>query len=138
MRKDIVVTTPKTQMEAAAREAQEAREVIDAGGECWYFRNLRTRPKHFLEGGRVFYVENGWVRGFAKCFALTEHPKGRRDETTGEKYGPGVYANMDAQSWRWIEPLPMRGFQGWRYWREPEERVAVIGNWRDPKPPVPG
>lgn len=124
-------------MLSAAREAKEARETIEAGGESWYFRNLVRRPKHFHEGGRVFYVEDGWARGYAHCFALTEDPAGKVCATTGREFGPGVYACMDALTWCWIAPIAMQGCQGWRYWRVPEERVAVVGHWRDEKPPVP-
>lgn len=136
--KDIVVTTPKTRMEAAAREAKEARETIQAGGESWYFRNLgKGKPKHFFEGGRVYYVEDGWVRGFAKCFALTPDPKGKTCVTTGQRFKPGWYACMDPKSWTWILPIEMEGFQGWRYWKVHPRKISPAGGWLAPKPDVP-
>ena len=59
--KDIIVTTPKSEMDNAAKEAADC---IRSGGG-YYFRRLPTLPKEFGLGSKVFYVENGYIRGYA-------------------------------------------------------------------------
>lgn len=129
---DIIVTTPKSRMKEAAREAAEAREEIDTGGEAWYFRNVgRAR---IAPGERIYYVEDGYVRGYAVVAWVGEENELTCD-TTGRRFGPGRYAMMDARSWVWIDPIPMRGFQGWRY-VDPFMPLVVFeaGTWCDDKP----
>jgi len=67
---DIIVTTPKSQMENAKKEA---RECIEAGGGV-YFRRLASRPVQLKIGERVFYVEDGYVRGFAIVDRILSRP----------------------------------------------------------------
>ena len=139
--RDIIVTTPQTASESAAREAEEARACIEEGGESWYFRHLgRGRPRDLEEGGRVYYVEGGFIWGFATVAAITQDP-GMVCDTTGREFGPGWYAVMDAQSWRWIDPIWWgKGFQGWRYadgYINPAFPPRPVGGWRDPRPEAP-
>ena len=128
--RNFVVTTPKSEMLNAAREAEACRQ---AGGG-FYFRVFRNcRPDGLDRGSKIFYVEDGYVRGFAVISDIT-----RRNftcEVTGQPSGFGWYAIMPADSWRWIKPIPMKGFQGWRYWGGVFE---VIGAWLDPKPELDG
>lgn len=132
--RDIIVTTPQACAEAAALEAAESIQCIQEGGEAWYFRNLGLHaPRDLEEGDRCFYVEEGYVRGFATVSAITWSPS-EICQTTGRHFGQGVYACMDARSWKWIEPIPMRGFQGYRYSRLAEQEIVVVGRWLDPKP----
>jgi len=125
---DIIVTTPKNQMTVAA---DEANQCITAGGG-FYFRTFRSRPAGLVVGTRIFYVEDGYVRGYA---VVQEIVAGRRMVcgTTGRDWGEGYHAIMPADSWTWIKPIPMKGFQGWRYFVEP---VEDAGGWLDPKPAV--
>ena len=123
---DIVVTTPKSEMLNAAAEAAQC--LRDEGG--YYFRAFQRLPTNVQSGCRVYYVENGAVRGFA----LVERIEAGRFkcETTGRCWS-GWNLLMRADSWKWIEPIPMRGFQGWRYWDGPAQ-PKVIGGWKEPKP----
>ena len=128
---DIIVTTPKSQMDTAAQEAEN----VKASGGGFYFRNLGQHcPRDLEEGDRIFYVEDGFVRGFAIITWVTETP-GLVCDTTGRQFGPGWYAISDAESWKWIRPIPMQGFQGWRYF-DALDSLEVIGDWLDPKPAV--
>jgi hypothetical protein len=43
---------------------------------------------------------------------------------------------MDATTWKWIEPIPMNGFRGWRYCKLGWEDIKVIGDWLDDKPEI--
>ena len=139
---DIVVTTPNTARERAAREGKEARACVEAGGEAWYVRDLGPdRPRRLGEGDRVYYVEGRFVRGFATVAAVTQDPE-TTCGATGREFGPSWYAVMDARSWRWVEPVYVgAGFQGWRYadgFLDVAGGVEVVGGWRDPRPdPTP-
>ncbi len=125
----ILVTTPKNQMGVAA---QEARECIASGGGS-YFRRFTRRPRKLHEGTRIFYVEDGYVRGFATVSEVLDSD-GMECETTGRVWAPGFYAVMPAHSWTWIEPLSCKGFQGWRYFDD--SKVEIVGDWLDPKPRI--
>lgn len=130
----IVVTTPKSQMENAAEEAQRC---IQCGGG-FYHRYFGKKPKGLKERSRMFYVEDGYVRGFGTIFAMVDSGP-LRCEITGKEWGAGWYALMPAQTWRWIEPIKCKGFQGFRYFSKlfPEiKEVKVVGGWKDPKPEV--
>ena len=152
---DIIVTTPRGEM---ANAAQEAADCITAGGGE-YFRRLPSRqvPSLLAPGDRCYYVEDGYVRGFAVISRVVARSGYERCETTGRTWPPGLYIYMDARSWRWIKPIPMKGFQGFRYAAlllyvpDPADAVADIimqtkpvvyerGGWLDPRPatPVPG
>jgi len=132
--KDIIVTTPKSQMANAAQEAEECK----AANGGYYFRRLPTYPfKLKPKGGRVFYVEDGYIRGYAvTCDLFRNEHESWTCETTGITYPPGVFVVMTATSWTWIDPIPMKGFQGWRYLHIPKSKIHVVGYWRDPKPEV--
>jgi hypothetical protein len=149
---DIIVTTPRSQMQVAAREAADC--IRHGGGQ--YFRRFHSTayPQRLGVGDRVYYVEDGYVRGFAVVCRTLHSPDCRACDSTGRKWSQGFFVFMDAASWRWISPIPMKGFQGFRYARSAEgsnpnviERftadgeqevawVEIIGGWRDPKPEV--
>jgi hypothetical protein len=154
---DIIVTTPKTEMANAAREAAD---VLAAGGGEYFRRfSLRCYPAQINNGNRVYYVEDGYIRGFGIVSETLYCGDGMQCDTTGRRrWSPGFYVFMDATSWRWIKPIAMRGFQGFRYTGRsygpvahgeaagPADwltlggsiyRITIVGNWRDPKPAVP-
>ena len=127
---DIIVTTPKSQI---ANAAQEAADCIKAGGGE-YFRKL-PRTCYVTRGDRVYYVEDGYVRGFAVVSRIEWG--NRLCETTGRHWPDGMYVVMDATSWQWIEPIPMRGFQSYHHADFKPGQVRVVGGWMDPRPAVP-
>lgn len=143
---DIIVTTPKSQMANAAREADDC--LAAGGGE--YFRRFagHCHPKIGV-GERVYYVEDGFVRGFA-LVSRTFFSTGETCDTTGRRWAGGFYVFMDASSWQWITPIAMIGFQGYQYattefpdacmprlyLRGHWHKLEIVGGWRDPKPEV--
>lgn len=142
---DIIVTTPKSQI---ANAAQEAADCIAEGGGV-YFRRFSGGVPNINVGERVFYIEDGFVRGYAIVCRVANVPHTMQCDTTGRWYDPGFYVFMRADSWRWIHPIPMRGTPGFRYARRPgqnpnvlapfpdEDRFAYIcdiGGWLDGKP----
>lgn len=129
---DIIVTTPKSQMQAAAREADDVKR---AGGG-YYFRRFSAPIRNLGPGSRVYYVEDGYVRGYAKVVHTDYFAHGRVCATTGRWWEPGFYITMDATTWAWVNPYPMVGFQGWRLALPVIQNLPVIGDWLDTKPPV--
>ncbi len=97
------------------------------------FSNLSfpARPAGLGEGSRIYYVQDGYVRGYGVVSEIVVG--GMECATTGKDWGQGYHAVIPADSWTWINPLPMKGFQGWRYFVEPTED---LGGWRDPMPEV--
>lgn len=137
---DLIVTTPKRDIALAAREAAG---IIAAGGGS-YFRLLSRRvvKVNAGNGDRMFYVEDGFIRGFANIIKIRFSRDGRGVSgvgevcsTTGVNWGIGTFAIMDAATWQWVLPVPCRGFQGWRYFYRFAEMV-VVGDWRSPRPPI--
>jgi hypothetical protein len=123
---DIIVTTPKNRMAEAAREAEE----VKAAGGGYYYRDYRNyRCPKIGKGERVYYVEDGYIRGF--CLV---------HEIIRSRYERGYErVVMDAATWVWIEPIPMKGFQGFRYAEKAGIRrdiVREVGNWSIPKPKI--
>lgn len=145
---DIIVTTPKGQMANAAAEAADC--IRNGGGE--YFRRFHPTayPRQIAVGSRVYYVEDRFIRGFAVVSLLLHSPAGMTCDTTGRVWSQGFYVFMDATSWQWVCPIPMRGFQGFRYveWGGGDDSrnnivsgmggftgpLEIVGNWRDPRP----
>lgn len=129
---DLLVTTPKKEIENAAAEASQV--VSDGFGT--YFRFLgRNRPANCICGDRIYYVENGFITGFC----IIESFKRRfnqRCETTKRNWPNGWYVYMDATTWQWIEPIPYKGFQKWRYFNEGVygHLVEIVGDYKQPKP----
>jgi hypothetical protein len=126
---DIIVTTPKSLSEDAKHEADM---VLKKGGGV-YFRVLKRKPKKLNRGDRVFYVEDGFVRGFCKVFDVRQVEE-QVCSTTKRVFSGGWCLFMDATTWSWIRPIPMKGFQGYRYSQIPEEEINIIGTWKDKKP----
>lgn len=127
---DIIVTTPLTRMTYAAQEAKNC--IAEGGGE--YFRNLGKRiPKDIKVGDRIFYVEAGAVRGYCLISSF-KYKYSEECATTGEIYTEGFYVYADATTWKWISPIPFKGFQGWRYSVLIEKQIKVLGDWLQPRP----
>jgi len=142
---DIIVTTPKSRMKEAAQEAEDCKR---AGGGHYFRRFSRNRAVDVSD--RIYYVEDGYVRGFGLVDKVREH-EALTCDTTGREWPAGWYAFMDAMSWKWIAPIRMKGFQGYRlaggYPRSGQgvthrgdERpvVKIVGGWLDPKPGLNG
>lgn len=132
---DIIVTTP---IKSIGDAELEALKCIKEGGG-FYFRVLSTIPKNLNNKSRIFYVEDGYIRGFSKIHAIRYEDKETRPimvcETTDKSYRGAVCLFMDSKDWTWIRPIRKRGFQGWRYFVPPDD-MEVVGNWLDPKPEV--
>lgn len=127
---DIIVTTPKGQMKNAAQEAED----VKAHGAGFYFRDLATRPQQLAVGERVYYVEDGYVRGFAIVHSIEDVTAAKQCDTTGIIYQGNTRIHMDATSWCWIKPIKMAGFQSWRYAKFTPHQIQIVGGWKDKRP----
>ena len=133
---DIIVTTPKSEIQTAKEEADEC---IKLGGG-YYFRKFSRKPKGLATGSKIYYVEDGYLRGFGTVASVVTGIK--KCEMTGRtwegKDGKDSYfAIIPACTWKWIEPILMKGFQGFKYIDvETENKVKVVGNWLSSKPEI--
>lgn len=112
--------------------AEEARQCTEAGGGT-YFRFFRIKFKRLQTGSRIFYIEDGHIRGFAFVTGII-HSKQLRCDVTGKRWGEGWYAIMPADSWKWIKPIARKGFMGHQAMIQIAKKVQVIGGWLDEKP----
>ena len=124
--KNLIVTTPKSEMENSAKEAQAC---INSGGGC-YFRKFIRKPKELESGSKIYYVEDGYIRGFGVVASVEQNQK--RCDVTGRDWGEAYFAIIPACTWTWIKPVSMNGFQGYRYFDDSD--IEVAGGWLDPKP----
>lgn len=127
---DILVTTLKSLSNESASEA--AKCIREGGG--YYFRALSSKPKDAGVGSKVFFVENGYIRGYAVISAFYDKCE-RVCEETGKSWKGKCFVVMPVSSWHWIKPIPHKGFQGFRYFKDSND-LQVIGNWTDPMPEV--
>lgn len=127
---DIIVATPKSEMANAAREAENC--IRDGGG--YYFRRFNGHPCNLTVGEKIFYVENGFITGYATVQSCGWLNNGQVCQTTGKTYPAGWYAFMPAASWIWIKPIIMKGFQGYRRALIGLALQTPVGGWKDPKP----
>ena len=134
---DIIVTTPKREMANAAREAEDCRR---AGGGEYFRRFPQNHAPHIVPGGRVFYVEDGYIRGSAEVVRVHATNGRMPCATTGRLWPAGFYVFLDAKTWQWIRPIPMKGFRGFCYTIRMFGHVKplILGGWLDPKPKVEG
>lgn len=127
--KHIIVTTPKSEMDNSAKEAEKC---IEEGGG-YYFRSLSSLPKDMVIGeSRIYFVEDGFIRGFGIVIGFTDGDS-KVCDTTNREWKGKCFAWTPASSWQWIKPIPCKGFQGWRYFNED---VEVVGGWKDAKPKI--
>ncbi len=81
---DIIVTTPKSEM---AHAAQEAADVLAAGGGLYFRRFLRSyRPRDVRPGSWVYYVEDGYLRGRCQVVSAFDSRTGLACGTTGRQW----------------------------------------------------
>ena len=122
---DLVITMPEA----------VGRDVLASPDDRYFFhRTGRGRLKYHDVGGRVFFVFSGHLRGFGRTHAIRRLR--RTVSLDGKCFQPGWYLRIYPESWRWIVPLPMRGFQGFRYSRFDEADVHIVGDFTDPQPDI--
>lgn len=118
VKRDIVVTWPKSR--PLSSYLDELLKAYAQGLEINYrvsrlpqldFAAWEERP------GRCYMVHDGAVRGYNEINRFT-HRSDVRDPISGELMRPGYYIVRDPR-WIPITPIPMAGFQGWRWFERP-------------------
>lgn len=128
---DIIVTTPKKEIGTAALEAEMAKASTN---RTRYFRVLKSYPQLLNIGDRIYYVEDGHITGFCVVEEIMRKNHEQCD-TTKRIYRGGATVYMRADSWKWIKPIPMQGFRGYRYF-DGQDKIEVVGGWLDPRPKI--
>ena len=119
---DIIITMPEPIV----------RQVLNEPSDRFFFYRTGGRPRWHAVGDRVFFVFAGFVRGFGRTHSIKK--LGRTVSLDGKVFRPGWYLTIYPDSWRWTVPIPMRGFQGFRYSVLHDDQVEVVGTWRDGQP----
>ncbi len=108
---DLVITWPKT------RPLDSYLEECEKAAEAGFVVNYRVANRPDVEiGDRCYVVYDGAVRGWQVIYGCWWRDD-VTDPTTGRLMKPGYYVVRDP-AWNPIEPIPMKGFQGFRYFRE--------------------
>lgn len=114
---DIIVTTPKSEHETAQAEAESVKNDPDA----FWFRTLRGKPDVEV-GDRVYYVDRGMIRGYGIIFDIET---GEMEDDAHDCAWNGTH--LKQKEWVWLKkPVPMRGFQGFRYVRDGPLHDALL------------
>lgn len=117
MKRDVVITWPKT---------KRLDDYLRACTGAWMRHediNYRiSKPPHFEFGafaerpGRVYIVHDGFVRGYHELKFVIYRDDHEVLSTEGKGYWPAGWYLVRNPEWNEVDPVPMRGFQGWRYY----------------------
>lgn len=103
---NILVTTPKSEIKNARKEAADVEE---HGGH--WFRTFKVLPK-VGPGDLIYFVEDGAIRGYGVVFGI----KGDQTITCATTGRQWTGHHVLYRAWRWLQkPVPYKGFQGYRY-----------------------
>lgn len=120
---DIVVTWPKTRVFEsylkALREARMSGQLINyrvAHRPVWKFGALADRS------ARCYRVHTGLVRGWVTIVYAMRRDEGEVQRVGTDEFWPAGDYIVCNSAWHPIDPIPMKGFQGWRWFDENEAR----------------
>lgn len=124
MPKDIVITWPKKRsLNSYLVELENA----ERDGCVINFR-VPTLPKGKAE--RCYVVHDGAIRGYNLIVSIERQENYMvLDPLTGEYWPSGNYI-VRWPKWHDIEPIPMKGFQGYRYIERPKKPIPK-GCWEE-------
>lgn len=106
--RDIVVTWPKGRtLESYVTELKKA----ERAGLVINYR-VANLPRELPS--RCYMVHDGFVRGYTTVIEMGERDD-VRDPLSREFMRPGLYIVRRPRWFPLAEDIPMRGFQGWRY-----------------------
>ena len=111
---DVLITIPKkVTWEIWLKECEDVAKNPDA---TLNYRVARM-PKGITSGKtKCFVVYDGFIRGYHEVHDVTCRD-GFTCHTTGKEWKAGYYL-IRKGSFHPIEPIPHKGFQGWRYFNE--------------------
>ncbi len=126
---DIIVTTPKKEIENSNEEGKWAEK----NGGHW-FRVFHFKPDINI-GDRIYFVMNGFIVGYG---ILMHSPyqtiDGETCDVTERVWGKDGDWVLEYNDWHWLDnQIEFKGFEGIRYvFKLPEEmRNRIIGEVSD-------
>ena len=81
----------------------------------FYYWRLNKTPKRISHSGRIYFAVKGYIRGY---FLI-------RDVDDSD----GCDIEFDSESWKDIEPIKTKSFQGFKY----SDKVPELNSERKPK-----
>jgi hypothetical protein len=98
---NIIVTIPKNKLaEVEAEEKEVAIQIANGEKNIFYYWTVGTLPKQCPD--RIYFVWNGSVRAYHEVTqTVTDFPRNK------------IYMKPEIHNLK--TPIPMKGFQGWRY-----------------------
>ena len=121
---DIIVTTPKSEIENARKEAEFIKKYKEDKG-AFRFRTFRFKPKVEV-GDKIFFVNDGFIKGYLTIFDIDVGSE--YCEVTDREWGDENSIVLKFKRWTPLKnPIPMKGFQGIRYLdRLPEIKEKIM------------
>ena len=105
--KDVIATLPKT---IKWSDYEKELEAVKNGNNVMNFK-VSSFP-NTAPGNKFYIVHDGFIKGWMKIVGLSE--ENFTCSTTGKKWS-GKFVQRSGP-FNYIEPIPMKGFQGFRYY----------------------
>lgn len=108
---DLVVTVPKSELRNVTHEETWAKkeENIKAGGYCFW--KISRVPRRLNKGDRVYFIHNGLIVNYN----IFDHVDCDLYCEVTDRQWDGLCLVMNIPSIPLKNPVPMKGFQGFRY-----------------------
>lgn len=107
---DIIVTVPKSELKNVAKEEAWAEKNAN-DHHCTCFWKMGRLPKNINPGDRVYFIHNGHIVNYN---VVTGTDYNAYCEVTGRDWdGPCLVMKIPSVPLK--NPVPMKGFQGFRY-----------------------
>ena len=110
---DIVVTIPKSRLAQVEKEEAQVAELLAKGVAVNFFWSLGRKPKKLEVGDRCYFVWDGAMRAWHEVVGFGAD---KQCETTGI-FHPGFCVILAPEIHTIDVPIPMKGFQGFRYFK---------------------
>ena len=110
----LCITVPKTI--SWSDYEKELADVADGRMEMNY--KLSSYPKRVSVGDRCYVVHNGMIRGWMTITGIEQRDESFKCETTGRIWNSGVYVKRSGPFHYLKNPIPMKGFMGYKYIQE--------------------
>ena len=112
---NIAITIPKAvDFDTWLKECEDVRK---KDMKLNYYLGSRGLPKKAKPGDKCYVIHDSFIRGYHIIEALLENKKNFVCETTEQYWPKGNYIVRKGKFYK-IEPIKMKGFQGFRYLEE--------------------
>ncbi len=117
---NICITLPKT---IKWSDYERELEAVKDGSQEMNFK-IPTIPKDVHPGDRCYICHDGFVKGWMTITSIGPK-KGFDCTTTGQQWGDGNYVSRSGEFHYLKDPIPMKGFMGYRKFEEPKMNKTV-------------